>query len=126
MDTTREVPARFVSLPVRRMFGVDFPVAEGLLARTRGLALIELEKAGLGLYIPRCRSVHTFGMRFPVDLVFLDGRGVCISFRPAVRPARFVLELRADSVLETPVGLLSDRLSATTVPDGGEKGRPGT
>ena len=27
---------------------------------------------GVALEIPRCRSVHTFGMRFPLDLVWLD------------------------------------------------------
>ncbi len=50
-------------------------VARTLLARARGLALRRDLPAGVALLIPRCRSVHTFTMRFPLDLVWLDGHG---------------------------------------------------
>lgn len=105
MDRPLEIPARFDSLPLRRLFGIDFPVAKGPLARLRGLSLLEPEAAGPGLLIPRCRSVHTLGMRFPIDVVFLDRQGVCLSVRRRVGPGRVVSDRRAESVLES-VGLL--------------------
>ena len=108
------------------MFGIDFPVAVGLLTRSRGLSLVDREQAGPGLFIPRCRSVHTFGMRFTIDVFFLDSGGNCLSVRCGVPPGRIVLDLRAHSVLETWAGLVPSHRSGAVVFDGGEKGRPRT
>jgi uncharacterized membrane protein (UPF0127 family) len=77
-------------------------VADRTLARLLGLALLDRRSAGPGLLIPRCRSVHTLGMRFPLDVVFLDRRGAVISWRRDVRPGRLLFERRAASVLELP------------------------
>lgn len=53
------------------------------------------------LHIPRCRSVHTFGMRYPLDLYWLDGpRIVRVDY--AVPPRRVRTCLLARSVLEVP------------------------
>ena len=51
-------------------------VAGAPAKRLRGL----LGRDGLegGLLLPRCRSVHTVGMRFPIDVAFLDGDGVVL------------------------------------------------
>ena len=40
-----------------------------------GLAHLDRDRGGAGLLIPRCRCVHTFGMRFALDVVFLDPAG---------------------------------------------------
>ena len=77
-------------------------MAATLLSRLLGLALLRPGRAGEGLLIPRCRSVHTFGMRFAVDLAFLDESGQPISRRVAVPPNRIVSEPSADAVLELP------------------------
>jgi uncharacterized membrane protein (UPF0127 family) len=94
---------RFAGLPTATFGGVEVPVADGLRARLLGLAGLELEAAGPGLLIPRCASVHTFGMRFALDLVFLDERwrplAVCRAAPRRVfsqRAAAAVLELPAD------------------------------
>jgi uncharacterized protein len=96
--------------PARRFRGLTWTVAAGRrvpvaarpLTRLLGLALLQPACAGPGLLIPRCRSVHTLGMRFPLDVVFLDRRGAVISCRRGVRPGRLVFERRAKSVLELP------------------------
>jgi uncharacterized protein len=77
-------------------------VANRPLARLLGLALLDRERAGPGLLIPRCRSVHTFGMRFALDVAFLDRTGGVISRRSAVPPGRFAVDRRAAAVLELP------------------------
>jgi trehalose synthase len=77
-------------------------VAVGLRARLLGLAGLDREQAGPGLLIPRCSSVHTFGMRFALDLVFLDRDGRPCSVRRAAPPRRFAFDRRASSVLELP------------------------
>jgi hypothetical protein len=93
---------RFSGLRWREAAGVRVPVAERLGIRLLGLAFLPREGAGAGLLIPRCRSVHTFGMRFALDLVFLDADGREISRRSSVPPGRLVSEAGAESVLELP------------------------
>ena len=77
------------------------PVAATRRTRLLGLALLR-RSAVTGLLIPRCRAVHTVGMRFRLDLHFLDARGLALSVRRGVRPGRFVREPAARSVLELP------------------------
>jgi uncharacterized protein len=79
-----------------------FPEARNFRARLRGLSRRDLADAGPGLLIPRCASVHTFGMRFPLDLFFLDREGRVISVRRQVPPRRVVWQRGARSVLEIP------------------------
>lgn len=93
---------RLAGLPRGRICGVEVPIATTPRARLLGLALLEREDAGPGLLIPRCRSVHTFGMRFELDLLFLDGRGVAIEARRSLPPGRLARCSRASAVLELP------------------------
>jgi len=93
---------RFRGLPGADVEGHRVPVATTRRARLLGLALLARGRAGHGLLIPRCRSVHTFGMRFALDLVFLDRGMRSIGARWRVRPWRVVFERRADAVLELP------------------------
>jgi len=77
-------------------------VAIGPRARLCGLAGLDRAEAGSGLLIPRCASVHTFGMRFALDLFFLDRDGAPLALRLAV-PRRCVVWHRgAAAVLELP------------------------
>lgn len=78
------------------------PVATGFRARTLGLTLLDRSDAGPGLLIPRCSAVHTFGMRFALDLYFLDAAGAVLAVRRAVPPRRFAGCRAAAAVLEVP------------------------
>jgi uncharacterized protein len=94
--------SRFAKLPRRRVQGRLVPVASGPRSRLLGLAWLDAGEAGSGLLIPRCCSVHTFGMRFALDLVFLDRRGRPLTVRRSVPPRRFVRHRGAAAVLELP------------------------
>lgn len=91
-----------------------FPVATGFRTRLLGLAWRDRADAGPGLLIPRCASVHTFGMRFPLDLFFLDRAGRVIAVRRRVPPRRVVWQRGAAAILEIPS------------PEGGEFAAPRT
>ena len=56
--------------------GLTLIVARSFRERRRGLAKMAPLPAGYGLRILKCNSIHTFGMRFALDLVWLarDGR----------------------------------------------------
>lgn len=91
-----------------------FPVAKGFRARLLGLAWRDRATAGPGLLIPRCASVHTFGMRFALDVFFLDRAGRVISVRRDVPPRRVVWQRGTAAILEIPS------------PEGGEFAAPTT
>jgi uncharacterized membrane protein (UPF0127 family) len=95
---------RLLRLPVASVLGRDVRVARGGRARLLGLAHLDRREVGAGLLIPRCSSVHTFGMRFALDLYFLDRRGEAIAVRLAVPPRRLAFCRRASAVLELPAG----------------------
>jgi uncharacterized membrane protein (UPF0127 family) len=96
-------PIRFRRLPTAEVASRRVPVAVTLLSRLLGLALLRPGRAGEGLLIPRCRSIHTFGMRFPIDVVFLDLGRTPLSRHTSVPPNRVVGDRRAAAVLEVPV-----------------------
>src|SRR3954452_12144478 len=72
--------------------------------RERLVGLAFARRAGEPLLIPRCRSVHTAGMRVPLDVVFLDARGRVLRVARNVRPWRVVSCRRAAAVIETAAG----------------------
>jgi len=78
------------------------PVATSRVSRLVGLAMLSRDRAGGGLLIPRCRSVHTFGMRFRLDVLFLDEARRVIEIRRDLRPGRIVRCAEASAVLEVP------------------------
>jgi uncharacterized membrane protein (UPF0127 family) len=59
---------------------------------------------GEGLWIRPCESVHTFFMKFAIDLVYLDKEQKVRKVRSAVQPWRLSACLTAHSVLELPAG----------------------
>lgn len=70
----------------------------GLLGKTRRWAQL-----GKGLWIVPSRGVHTIGMLFPIDLIFLSKEKEVVHVEEHVRPFRISkVSLRAMSVLELP------------------------
>jgi hypothetical protein len=79
-------------------------VASSPRARLLGLAGLESVPLGVGLLLPRCRSVHTLGMRIALDVLFLDAEGEVVATREAVGPGRLASCRRARHALETAAG----------------------
>ncbi|MGH2974416.1 MAG: DUF192 domain-containing protein [Solirubrobacterales bacterium] len=100
----RDPAPRLGRLPLAAVLNYEVPVAIGARARLLGLAHLDRETAGPGLLIPRCSSVHTFCMRFALDLVFLDGGGAIVSVHRRIPARRVVFHRGARSVLEIPSG----------------------
>jgi uncharacterized protein len=96
------VRGRLERLPRRRVLGREVAVAAGIRARLLGLAWLSREEAGAGLLLPRCASVHTFGMRFALDLLFLDREGLPLACARRVPSRRVAWHRGAASVLELP------------------------
>lgn len=84
-------------------------VARAFGQRLRGLLFRRELPAGEGLIIEPCKSVHTFFMLFPIDVVFYDDKGQVISVFPSLPPFRFTPVIKsARGVVELPAGTVSD------------------
>jgi len=75
-------------------------------SRRKGLLGRQSLPAGEGLWIAPCESVHTFFMKFPIDLVYLDRKQQVKMVRDSVGPWRLSACLTARSVLELPAGTI--------------------
>jgi uncharacterized membrane protein (UPF0127 family) len=70
----------------------------GLLGKTKNWA-----RPGRGLWIVPSHGVHTIGMLFSIDLIFLDPRNVVVHLEECVRPFRISsVSFRTKSILELP------------------------
>jgi len=86
------------------VLGDKVRTASTFLPRFVGLLGTAAIADGEGLWIVPCRSVHTLGMRYPIDVAFLDARGVVVGILGGLPPnrvgrvfrdARGALELRS-------------------------------
>ena len=93
-------PARSTVLATR------LEVADSGPKRNKGLLGRDGLASGEGLWIVPCESVHTFFMRFPIDLVYLDRKNRIKKVRSAVGPWRLSACLSAHSMLELPAGTI--------------------
>lgn len=76
--------------------------ARSLGARARGL--LGRDRFGGALLIPHTRSVHTIGMRFPIDVAFVDGELTVLSTQTVSRHRMTRLHLGARHVVEAEAG----------------------
>jgi uncharacterized membrane protein (UPF0127 family) len=79
-------------------------VADTSVSRCVGLLKHDNLPEGHGLWIVPCEGIHTFGMKFPIDVLFLDRRKRVLKIRRNMVPRRLSLHLWAHSVLELPAG----------------------
>lgn len=77
--------------------------------RTRGLLGRRPLAAGEALLIAPCASVHTFGMRYAIDLAFLDASETIVKLVRRVAPLRLAAAFRARATVEMAAGEI-DRL----------------
>jgi uncharacterized protein len=94
----------------RRLSTAEYPgglvviEATSFKARLLGLSLLGKLDSDHALHIPRCSSIHMFGMRFALDLIWLDRQGGVVRVDRGVRPWRIAICRGAKSVVETVAG----------------------
>jgi len=103
-------------------------VADGHWTRFRGLLGLRADdfRNGSGLWILPCHGVHTLGMGFPIDVIYLDEGLTVVHIEQNLRPWRVapvrmratsVIELPSHTVRETGTGV-GDRIEITSEKDG--------
>ena len=85
-------------------------VATGMLQRMVGLLNRATLAPGEALVLPRCRSIHTCFMRFPIDVIFLSHQPKTwkiVKVIQALPPFRVVWAVGADTAVELPAGTMT-------------------
>jgi len=95
--------------------GTAVEVADTSAKRQTGLLKHERLEPGEGLWISPCEAVHTFFMKFPIDLVYVDRKRKVRKVRNGVPAWRLSACLPAHSVVELPEG--TAKRSGTQVGD---------
>jgi uncharacterized protein len=80
--------------------------AETSAQRRVGLLKHSKLEEGTGLWIVPCEAVHTFFMKFALDLIYLDRKHCVRAIARGVAPWRFSMCLPAHSILELPTGTI--------------------
>jgi uncharacterized membrane protein (UPF0127 family) len=75
--------------------------------RRRGLLGRTSLDAGAALIIAPCSAVHTFFMRFRIDVAFADRRGILMKFYSDLAPWRIAFAIGAFATIELPAGTLT-------------------
>ena len=84
-------------------------IADSFTARLVGLLGTSVLDSGDGMWLVPGNSIHTFGMRFPIDVVMLSRSSSVVELRKAVRPFSIVWpNFRARSILELPLHTIAN------------------
>jgi uncharacterized protein len=87
-------------------------IADTSAMRQRGLLKHNGLAAGEGLWIVPCEGVHSFFMKFAIDVVFINKKRVVTKVRPNMVKSRIALSFRAHSTIELPVGVIQKSRTA--------------
>jgi uncharacterized membrane protein (UPF0127 family) len=110
---------RVINESRRRVLGGNIRMADTLAARLRGFLFRRQPAAGEGLFLAPCKGVHMYGMRFPLDILFIDQAGLVVAAHPGLAPgqrtpvyrsAMYALELPSGAIADTGTAV-GDRLS---------------
>ena len=86
------------------MLGDRVDIADTSATRRSGLLKHSQLEPGEGLWIAPSEAVHTFGMKFAIDVLFLDKKRKILKIKSDMVRSRMAICLRAHSVLELPSG----------------------
>ena len=87
-------------------------LANDFLNRLIGLMFKESFVEFDGIILDPCNSIHTFFMKMPIDVIFLDKKNMIVKVIEQMPPWRMTrMYFKANKVLELPSGILKGRVS---------------
>jgi uncharacterized protein len=119
---------RVVNETRHTVLGVRVLMADSLYGRLRGFLFRKAPVMGEGILLTPCKGIHMYGMRFPLDVLFIEHTGRVMAIHEGLAPGRrtpvytqsnYALELPAGAVAATRT-LVGDQLSWS--PAGGANG----
>lgn len=105
MRRSRDI--EIINLTKNVVVGTRIRVADNTIARFVGLLGTQSLEPGCGLLIDPSSGIHTFGMRFPIDVVSLDAHMRVLGTWERLGPCRLAaVHWRTRTVLELPAGTI--------------------
>ena len=101
---------KLVNARTERPVAVHVEIAATRSTRKKGLLGRDSLPSGSALVITPCNAVHTVGMRFPIDVVFVDGKGRVRKIVRDLRSWRMAASPLSRSTIEFAAGDVSDDL----------------
>lgn len=96
-----------INKTTKKVLAEDLSVADTALKRLVGLLGKKHLPAGAGLLITPCKGIHTIGMRFPIDVIFISKNNTIIGIARNLQPNRITrLYKYSIRVLELPANIL--------------------
>ena len=96
-----------INVTTSEVLSNNLVLADTLISRMKGLLGRDSMPADMALWIRPCNGVHTFGMKFSIDVMYLDKDCNVIAMKKDLRPNKMTrLYLKSSSVLELPAGAL--------------------
>ncbi|MBP2656042.1 MAG: hypothetical protein H6Q73_3611 [Firmicutes bacterium] len=81
-------------------------IADSFFSRFKGLLFTKSLPRGAGLIIKPCKSIHTIGMAYTIDVLFISADNNIIKAVPEMRACRVTACMGSDYVLELGAGTL--------------------
>ena len=99
---------RIVNRTRGTVLGGDIRLAASWFARLKGFLGAPEPRNGEGLLLVPCNAIHTYGMSFPLDVLFLSGEGRVVRTVQDLPPGRRTNRvIEGVYVLELPVGTIA-------------------
>lgn len=86
------------------ILGTEIKVADNFFARLAGLLPTKTLLQGAGLLIKPCASVHTLGMRYAIDVIFVDAGNEVVKVVHSLPAGKLASAAKSKYVLELPAG----------------------
>lgn len=104
-----------------RLIADNAKVANNFFLRLKGLLGTDSLPAGTGLFIGPCPQIHMFGMKYPIDVIFIDKAGVVVGLVERIKPGQMSKSFKKSiGCIELPAGTISD--TGTAIGDVIERG----
>ena len=98
-----------INLDKKTCLATQIRLANTPVARLRGLLGQKEIKSNEAMWIRPCKAIHTIGLRFSIDVIFLDQKNRVIQLIPHMKKNRLTpLKIKAKSVLELFPGSIAD------------------
>ena len=97
---------KLVNQTKRTVVAENLRIADTFFNRLRGLLGTSVLPAGEALLIRPCNNIHMFGMKYSIDVAFVDDTDHVLKTVEALRPGRFACCSEARYVVEMPCGTL--------------------
>ncbi|WP_064092024.1 DUF192 domain-containing protein [Rossellomorea aquimaris] len=100
---------KLVNLSNERVIADSLKEAYHFFNRLRGLMFTDKLDSGTGLHIKPCRSIHTFFMNYPIDVLYVNEQNIIVAIEEALEPGKTgKLYADASSVVELPAGTVKE------------------